>query len=100
MTKDSYYEMCEMLGSEPIPEEVPVEFNDLIIEAQEALRIYNNLQDSWDYMNGNYIGKNLTGFIDILDIFEVPKEDRRTMYELIMHIDMLRARSIRDSKKK
>lgn len=100
MTKDLYFEMCESLGSEPIESEVPIEFDDLIVEAQIALQIYNNLQDSWDYMNGNYIGKNLIGFKDILEIFDIPKEDHRVMYELVMHIDSIRAKAIRDSKPK
>lgn len=100
MTKEQYFEMCEMMGSEPIEEEIPVEFNDLPIELQEALQIYNSLQDSWDYMGGNYIGKNMVGFKDILDIYEVLPEDRRSMYELILHIDKVRAKSIRDSKPK
>ena len=100
MSKEAYFEMCEALGSEPLESEIPVEFTDLAVEAQQALQIYNNLQDSWDYMNGNYIGKNLVGFKDILEIFEVPKEDYRIMYELIMHIDSVRAKLIRDSKKK
>lgn len=100
MTKEHYFQMCSDLGSEPVEEEIPVDFEDLVVEAQQALQIYNNLQDSWDYMNGNYIGKILIGFKDILEIFEVPKEDHRVMYELIMHIDSIRAKSIRDSKTK
>lgn len=100
MTKEAYYEVCEALGSDPIDSEIPVEFDDLVSEAQQALQIYNNLQDSWDYMNGNYIGKNLAGFKDILEIFDIPKEDHRIMYELIMHIDSIRAKAIRDAKPK
>jgi hypothetical protein len=100
MTKDQYFEMCEMMGNEPLDEEIPVEFNDLTLELQEALQIYNNLQDSWDYMGGNYIGKNMTGFIDILNIYEIAPEDRRHIYELILHIDKIRAKQIRDSKPK
>jgi hypothetical protein len=100
MTKQAYFEVCEALNSEPIESEIPVEFDDLILEAQQALQIYNNLQDSWDYMNGNYIGKNLMGFRDILEIFDVPKEDHRVMYEMIMHIDSIRAKAIRDAKPK
>lgn len=100
MTKERYYEMCSDLGSEPIESEIPVEFEDLPVEAQQALQIYNNLQDSWDYMNGNYIGKILIGFKDILEIFDIPKEDHRLMYEMIMHIDSIRAKAIRDSKPK
>lgn len=100
MTKERYFEMCEDLGSEPVEEEIPVGFEDLVVEAQQAMQIYNNLQDSWDYMNGNYIGKILIGFKDILEIFDVPKEDHRVMYELIMYIDSIRAKAIRDAKPK
>ena len=100
MNKDSYFEMCEALGSEPIDSEIPVEYDDFPVEVQEAIRIYNNLQDNWDYMGGNYIGKNLNGFKDILSIFEVDPQDYRAVYELIMRIDQIRAKSIQDSKPK
>ena len=100
MTKDQYFEMCEALGSEPLESEIPVDYEDLALEVQEALRIYNNLQDTWDYMGGNYIGKNLTGFMDILKIFEVESADHRATYELVMHIDRIRAKSIQDQKPK
>jgi hypothetical protein len=79
MTKDTYFEMCEVLGTQPLDSEIPVEYDDFPLEVQEAIRIYNNLQDSWDYMGGNYIGKNLTGFKDILSIFEVATEDHRAV---------------------
>ena len=100
MTKDAYFEMCEALGSEPLESEIPVEYDDFPVEVQEAIRIYNNLQDHWDYMGGNYIGKNLNGFKDILSIFEVDPQDYRAVYELIMRIDRIRAKSIQDSKPK
>lgn len=100
MSKEAYLEMCEALGSDPVESEIPVEYDDLALEVQEAIRIYNNLQDSWDYVGGNYIGKNLNGFKDILDIFEVDQVDRRAVYELITHIDKIRAKSIQDQKPK
>lgn len=91
MTKAQYFEMCELLNSEPKEEEIPVEFNDLLLEVQQALQIYNNLQDCWDYMGGNYIGKNLSGFRDVLEILEIPREDYRSIYELVMQIDRIRS---------
>lgn len=102
MTKDQYFEMCEMLGSEPVEDQIPVEYDDLLLEVQQALQIYNNLQDCWDYMGGNYIGKNLSGFRDVLDILEVPQEDRRSIYELVMEVDRIRSdiiHQLRESKK-
>lgn len=100
MTKDVYFDMCLQLDSEPIDSEIPVDIDDFPVEVQESIKIYNNLQDNWDYMGGNYIGKNLTGFKDILDIFEVEKADYRAVYELIMRIDRIRAKSIQDSRPK
>lgn len=100
MTKEAYFEMCDALGSEAIESEIPVEYDDLPIEVQEAIRIYNNLQDSWDYVGGNYIGKNLSGFSEIVTIFEIDQSDKRALYELIMHIDKIRAKSIQDKKPK
>lgn len=92
--------MCEQLGTEPLDEEIPVEYEDLPTEVQEAMLIYNNMQDVWDYMGGNYIGKQMVGFRDILEIYDVPKEDHRSMYELLTHIDRVRAKSIQDAKPK
>ena len=100
MTKEAYFDMCEMLGSEPLDFEIPVEYEDFPLEVQEALHIYNNLQDSWDYMGGNYIGKNLSNFKDILEIYNVEKVDYQSIYELILNIDNIRAKQIHDSKPK
>ncbi len=100
MTKEAYFEMCEALGSEPLEEEIPVEYDDLYVDVQEALLIYNKLKDEWDTMNGNYMGKNFAGILDILTILEVPVEDRKTVFDLIGLIDRYRAKAIADSKPK
>lgn len=94
MTRESYFEMCELLGSEPIEEEIPVDYDDLPLEVQQTLLIYNSLQDCWDYMGGNYIGKNISCFKDVLDLFDVDPLDRRYIYELIIQIDSIRAKII------
>jgi hypothetical protein len=100
MTKEQYFDLCEQMGSEPVDSEIPIEFDDLTLDVQEALRMYNQLQDNWDYMGGNYIGKSYIGLMDIMNILEVDPADRRTMYELIGHIDRIRAKAISDSKPK
>lgn len=99
MTKEKYLEMCEMLGNTPDEDQIPVEFDDLPFEVQEALRIYNQLQDNWDYMGGNYIGKNYVGLFDIMNILGVQPEDRRAVYELLGQIDKIRAASIKKTPK-
>jgi hypothetical protein len=100
MTKQQYFEMCEQLGSEPLEEEIPVDYDDLPLEVQEVLQIYNNLSDSWDYMGGNYIGKNLQNIRDIFDMYDVERQDHRTFYEFICSIDRIRAKQIQDKKPK
>lgn len=99
MTKETYYEMCEMLGTQPVPEEIPVEYSDLPNEVQYALEIYPKFRDDWDSMNGDYMGKNFSGISDIFDILEVPKEDRKDLFDLLNLIDRHRAESIADRKK-
>jgi hypothetical protein len=100
MTKEQYFEMCEMLGTNPIDSEIPIEIDDLPLEVQEAINIYSHLRDDWDYTGGNYIGKSLIGFKDILNMYEVNKSDYKYMYELIIYIDRIRAKQIHDSKPK
>jgi hypothetical protein len=100
MTKDAYFEMCEALGTEPVDDEIPIDFEDLYIDVQEAMGIYHKLRDEWDTMNGVYLGKNYVGLVDILELLDVPVEDRRTQYELIGIIDAHRSKAIADAKPK
>jgi hypothetical protein len=97
MSRDSYFEMCEMMGAEPIEEEIPVELSDLHEEVQEALLVYNMLEDNWDSMNGIYMGKNFAGISDILEMQEV--EDKKTCYLILRMLDS-RRRKILNSKSK
>lgn len=100
MTKDAYFEMCEALGSEPLEEEIPVEYEDFFIDVQEALGIYYKLRDEWDTMNGVYMGKNYGGILDIFYILDVPVEDHKTMFGLIGIIDSHRSQAIAAAKPK
>ena len=92
MTKEVYYEMCEALNSEPIDSEIPVEFEDLHLDVQEAFIIYNTLQDNWDTMNGGYLGKNFAGILDVLELFEV--DDRKVTFQLIRKLDEYRSKAL------
>ena len=100
MTKTAYFEMCEALNSEPVDSEIPVDYEDLFVDVQEAMGIYSKLRDEWDTMNGNYLGKNYSGILDMFTILEIPSEDRKTMFELISIIDRHRSKSIADMKPK
>lgn len=100
MTKDQYFEMCQALGTEPLDEEIPLEIEDFPQEVQQAITVYYRLRDEWDTMNGIYLGKSYTGLGEILDIFEVQKEDRRYFLEWISILDAARSKAIEASRPK
>jgi len=94
MTKETYFEMCEALGTEPIEEEIPVEMDDFPDEVQEAVNVYYKLRDEWDTMNGVYMGKSYVGLRDILDILEIPKEDRKYVLDWVGIMDAARSKML------
>jgi hypothetical protein len=98
MTKEAYFEMCEALGSEPDEDEVPVEMDDFPNEVQEAIGVYYKMRDEWDTMNGVYLGKSFAGFTDILNILDVPLEDRKYLLEWITIMDAARSKAFNEMK--
>ena len=100
MTKEQYFEMCNMLGSEPVDSEIPVEIDDFPHEVQQAINIYFRLRDEWDTMNGVYLGKSYTSIGEIFDIFEVEKSSRRFYLEWISTLDSARSKMIEASRPK
>lgn len=100
MTKEAYFEMCEALGSEPVEEEIPVELDDFPDEVQEAFNVYYKLRDDWDTMNGVYMGKSYTGLRDILDILEIPTQDRKYVLEWLSVMDNSRSKVLEAQKPK
>lgn len=97
MTREQYFEMCEMLGSEPIEEEIPVEIADLPLEAQEAYQVYSLLNDNWEGMSGAYLGKNMAGLKDIMDILDI--EDKATTLTIVRLFDRARSDYIQTQQK-
>jgi hypothetical protein len=95
MTRDKYLDMCLELGTEPLEHEIPVELDDFALEAQHCLLIYKTLRDEWDYMNGNYIGKNLSGIFQLFEVYEIDRQDWKFYLEIIHLIDQVRIEQIR-----
>jgi hypothetical protein len=90
MTKDTYFEMCELLGNTPITSEIPVDFDDFPLEVQQAFTVYRMLRDDWEGFGGNYLGKSFVGLIEILDFAEIDQEDRKLILLIIKMIDNIR----------
>lgn len=98
MTKDTYFEMCEMLGEEPVEENIPVEIDDFPYEVQQAMLVYRMLRDEWDGFSGTYFGKSLVGIKDVLNAVEVNEEDHKFIILLIRQIDSVRSDEINSKK--
>ena len=98
MTKQRYFEMCEMMGTTPIEDEIPIELEDFPDTIQTALAVYSFLRDDWDSVNGEYLGKI---FIDVDLAFRahyVDKEDEPFIIALLRIIDECRSELIKAQK--
>lgn len=99
MTKEAYFDMCEMLGSDPVESEIPVEFDDFPLEVQQAFGVYRMLRDEWDTMGGNYLGKSFIGIKELLEATEVDLEDQKFVVALVRMIDQVRSDEINNKLK-
>lgn len=91
MTRERYLEMCELMGSEPVESEIPVEFADFPIDVQQAILVYRMLKDEWEGFNGLYLGKSYIGLTEVLDYMEIDISDRKLVVQLIKLIDNVRS---------
>jgi hypothetical protein len=94
MTKETYFEMCEMMNTEPVDSEIPVELEDFPLEVQQAFEVYRMLRDEWDTMSGNYLGKSLIGIKDLLEAAEIDVQDQKFTIMLVRQIDQVRSNEI------
>jgi len=85
MSVDAYLQMCDQLGQEPDPDEMPPELNDFPLEIQEAFVVHAMLPDRWDGASGSYMGKDWSPLNDLLDIQGVT--DKRTTCFFLKHIE-------------
>ena len=81
MDIEQYLQMCEQMGWEPKEEELPKEPSHLSYNIQGALILYNALPDVWEGMSGSWMGKDYSGLMDIMNIYEL--ENRREIFTLL-----------------
>lgn len=98
VTKDTYFEMCEMMGTEPIESEIPVEIDDFPPDMLQAFTVYRMLNDVWDGMSGTYMGKMFVGIKDVLEVAQVSAEDHSFIILLCKLIDEVRQQEINKKK--
>ena len=64
-----------------------------------AMTIYETLRDEWEYMGGNYIGKNLSNIFSIFKLYHIDESEHLLTYKLIRAIDTARQTLIREKNK-
>lgn len=94
MTQERYLSMCEQLGKDPNPEEMPPDWEDFPLDVQIAISIFNTLGDRV-YPEIGYVGKDYTNLPVLIDIHGV--EDRDLLMEVLTFLD---SRAIKQSSEK
>lgn len=90
MTKEQYLAMCEQLGADPDPKEMPIEFGDLPYEVQQAHEVFHHLPDRIDGFSGIYLGKDLSGLGTIMDILKIDDKFHVIYFLRIMTAEIAR----------
>jgi len=91
MTRDRYLDMCEQLGKEPDPKEIPPDWEDFPEIIQIAILIFNTLGDRV-YPDIGYIGKDYTNLPVLIDIYGI--EDSEFLLDILSWLD---SRAIKQS---
>jgi hypothetical protein len=81
--KATYLEMCEALGTEPDPEELPIEYHELFYECRKAIDCYHLLPSLWSG-TGFYIGKDYTGLEAVFSLLNIYQNKQEIMQMLFV----------------
>lgn len=100
MTKEAYFELCEMLGSDPVEEEIPLEIDDFPELVQQAFVIYGMLSDNWEGMSGSYLGKDFSLLFNLFELYGIDtKEEKLLATDFIKQIDNTRSKILYEKQK-
>jgi hypothetical protein len=86
-----------MMGVEPDPEDMPVEFQDLDYDCQMAINLFHILPDKIDGMGGNWLGKEWAGLFDIMEIYEI--SEKKDTFEYMIICQSIYAKHYSEQKK-
>ena len=79
-----YFEMCEQLGKEPNPDEIPPSWEDFPDIAMQAMNTYSMLGDRV-YADVGFVGKDFTNLPIYLEIYGV--EDKELFLEILSYLE-------------
>jgi hypothetical protein len=91
MTRERNLKMCEQLGKEPNPEEIPPDWEDFPEIVIHAINTFSMLGDRV-YPDVGYIGKDFTNLNIYIEIYGI--EDKDLFLEILTYLE---SRAIKDS---
>ena len=83
-TAETYFKLCEQLGRDPDPDQIPPELDDFPIEVQAAIEVYNKLGDKLVADIG-YLGKDWTAVQYFENVYCI--ESKEIFYETLLRLD-------------
>jgi len=66
--------ICEQLGQEPDPDKMPLETSNFPYEVQVAFFIFEFLEDSWEGMSGQYLGKKWDNIDFLFNLYDIQEQ--------------------------
>lgn len=79
--------MCELLGTTPVEDQIPITREDLSWETQMIFFLYDKLPSKWEGFSGTYLGKDLLLLPILYDEFDYEPSLRKYGWEIIPIID-------------
>lgn len=76
--------MCEQLGKEPNPDEIPPDWEDFPEIVQVAINTFNMLGDRV-FPEIGYIGKDYTNLSEFMEVYEI--QDREYFLDILNWLD-------------
>lgn len=97
VTKDTYLRLCEQLGQEPDPTQMPLELSDFPVDVQVAFFMYNLLPDDRDF-EGYWLGKRWESLEIIFNLYRI--EDKRNTFDTMKLIEQVFRQVVEDRRKR
>jgi len=97
MTRDRYFMMCEQLGKEPDPEEIPPDWEDFPDIVVEAMTVFSMLGDRIMADIG-FVGKDFTNLPHYIDIYNI--QDKELFLEILVFLESRAIDQSRETMKK
>ena len=84
MTRERYFKMCEQLGQEPNPEEIPPDIEDFPNIAVQAMTTFSSLGDRI-FPDIGYLGKDFTTLPYYIEMYDI--QDTELFLEILTYLE-------------